>query len=626
MAATMAARAEGDQDQPAPAPAQAEHLAERLAPLVTRALALTTLALGAAYLVWRVETLVGAPGGLPLLVLAAETYLFGLVALFAVLAWHATPPRWPASSVPDAPVAIFVLDRDEPPPLLAATLRACARLRYPHTIHVLDFAAAPAHEALARAYGCHYLAAGAAEPEEGRLLARALREAGGDYALVLAAGQLPQPELLAQGLGAFMDARVAWVQCARETRTFTGEAIPRNGLAALVLRARAGWGLPPLEGTVLLARRTALLALGTALARREEARQTRRLLATVEGLIRRAAREATVAHIISLDGALNDLGAALRAVRRGLRQGLPLECALQPLEACLTECEARLAGIDLAALRYELAAEDDGELAGLVCGSPERPVFRLGLVRLSPLAALGAARLLAGRLAEAHGLLAAHAPVPLAHPEATRALHALGWRGRVLTAPLVTKLVEHAPGGLEWSSGRAAGYLAGAGWACGVLVAAPVVGLAFGVTLVPAALPALLAHLLPYLLSLAALVTATGAGAGLGNLWPELRLLAAAFPQGFAASLPHRRAHSPTAVSGERARVRWPLVLVWMLALAVVLGGLRLSLGLVADPPAVLAQAALALGEAWVLWAGVNPRHEPDLRRASIRTQMMLSP
>ncbi|MGH2515472.1 MAG: hypothetical protein ACRDHP_07435, partial [Ktedonobacterales bacterium] len=180
-------------------------------PLPGKPLAVLAPILGVIYLVWRARSLPGAPLWLALPTLAADLYLFGVVILLAAAAWRLAGSTPAHADVPPAlPVDVFILAHDEPPPLLAASLRAAARLRYPHTTYVLDSVSMPARAALARSYGCQYVAL-PAEPREDsdgnashdvtdRLVAEALASSVGAVALLVRAGQLPAPRTLERAL------------------------------------------------------------------------------------------------------------------------------------------------------------------------------------------------------------------------------------------------------------------------------------------------------------------------------------------------------------------------------------------------------------------------------------------
>lgn len=668
-------------------------------------------AAGACYLLWRLTHLpAGTVPWLAFPALAAETYVAGLVALFAAMAWRASrAPLQPPSAAHPYTVDVYVLTGDDSsPPLLGATLRAASRLAHPHTTTVLDASASPSSRALAAAYGCAYLES-PAPPEDtrdtahtadsaglagrnGAALAAALAATTGEIVLLLCAGQIPDAGLLARSLGAFRDPRVGYVQLRRDPHApGAGAASPLSSLTVLAQLARGSMGAARFEGAPALARREALLRLGSALqARRGRSRSLHLLAHTlplvslpctttrapIRGLqsarprVRQrfgaatrfsAATSIQRARPRSLRGApggrplaapplrhlaafplrrrvtttpptpppfgsvaasslARDLHDAMLTASRALRTGAAPGDALRPLAGVCATAGEELTGLDLAALRRELDLPHDADVARLVCGADGASGFRLTHVRLSPLASLGAARLLAARLADgqAHALHSvAPVPVPLADPALAQSLsltlHALDLRGVYLPGLALPDLVEwHTPAPAGAVPALAAARLLRAQrrdlsrlpWlprlaylaplycslyrlAAVALAAIPVLALCAG----PVALgfgPGTFSCLAVYLASALLLVSATARTIpGARALPAELRALAA------------HGAEAPAA--------RWRIATFVLLLTSVAVGGLRLSLGPSADVPGTFGMAALALAEAWLLWGTLRP-------------------
>lgn len=607
---------------------------------------------GLGYLCWRVTHLpAGLAVWLALPALAAEAYVVGLVALFASLAVNASRARgMPPAATEHISVDVFVLAGDEPPPLLAATLRAAARLSAPHVTRVLHVADSPAAHALAQSYGCfsidlspgvaYAIAPDAGDGErEGALLAETLAASSGEVILLLRAGHVPDPDLLQHGLGAFSDPRVGHVQLRREQRDArSGDAGTRgSALAELTRLARSARGVAPLEGAPALIRRQTLLALGAMLAERAERAHALGLLSRVQPLV--APRTAPRAFgQVDAAGLACALAGGIATTLRTARQGAGLDDALGTLGRACAEVEDELAGLELAALRQELDLAPDADLRALICGAAGPGGFRLTYVRLSPLAALGAARLLAASLiAERERVAQAVAPVPLdAAATLTRslALVARGWRGVYLPGLAVSDLSGERgePSVVLGTPPRFAAAhallahradLRRLGWrlrlaylapvycsmyrvAMLALVVLPIVALCFG--------PDTLGYLrgMSSYLGLFAgasllLLTSAARVAGTRDLLAELSRLAVGAPIG--------ASERPTA---SDTVARWQVALLVALLTSVAVGGLRLTLGLDGDTAGTLSMAALAIGYAWLLWGAVAPLlFSPRLRSGS---------
>jgi hypothetical protein len=167
--------------------------------LIGRGIALAGLAFGGAYLAWRISTTLGGiPVWLSAVTLLVEIIGFLSVATLVWAIWPAPvvkPPRPPSATM--APVAmnmdIDVLIRcsGQDTDALRATLLASRHLG---SLHVLDLGARPEMAALALDSDAVYIAT---DPEDLDGLGQALPALAAPMVLLLEAGDIPHPDILA---------------------------------------------------------------------------------------------------------------------------------------------------------------------------------------------------------------------------------------------------------------------------------------------------------------------------------------------------------------------------------------------------------------------------------------------
>jgi cellulose synthase (UDP-forming) len=180
--------------------------------LLLRAFAVTALAWGVAYLIWRVGW--SGDGANPLafaMLLATEIY--GLWAL-GTLAWFSwsRPPAVRPPATPGRSVDIYVCTYDEPIEVVSATLAGCRALTYPNTTYLLDDGRRPEMRELAELAGARYLTRPDNSHAKAGNINAALPRTDGELVLMLDADHVPMPDALDATVGYFDDERMALVQ------------------------------------------------------------------------------------------------------------------------------------------------------------------------------------------------------------------------------------------------------------------------------------------------------------------------------------------------------------------------------------------------------------------------------
>ena len=179
-----------------------------------RGVALVTIAVTIAYLVWRLTSTIDLSVwwvAIPLLALEMHN-AFGL-ALYTAALWNVdvTPP-WRRVERTPYRLAVFIPTYNEPEAVLLPTVAAAVALKPDHETWVLDDGQRPQVEALASELGARYLArADNADAKAGNLN-HALQHVDADIIAVLDADHVPTAGFLTNTLGYFDDDRVAVVQ------------------------------------------------------------------------------------------------------------------------------------------------------------------------------------------------------------------------------------------------------------------------------------------------------------------------------------------------------------------------------------------------------------------------------
>lgn len=600
-----------------------------------RLLILLTAALGVNYVVWRwlVATNWSAWWiAVPLVI--AETYslvdslLFGLT----MWQWHRRPTPPPP---PDgATVDVFVTTYNEPVELVLATAVAAQRIHYPHRTWILDDGARPELAAAAAERGLDYLTRSAHWDDMPRHakagnLNNALMETDAEYILILDADQIPEPEILDRTLGYFHDRDMAMVQTPQYFVNVPA-ADPLGSQAPLfygpIQQGKDGWNAAYFCGSNAVLRREALMRLGIAGYVEAVEEGVRRTLYTARKILRSARRHADTPQVRAALDAVTD---AVRDARRALRAGEPLAELTYTFQQRVDAATRSLVDADVAAMRADLDAIE--ELRDGSDGDGPAPILfddevlaSLAGRDWSPLGALESIGALiravdVGRADEAQPILPM-ATISVTEDMATcMRMHAQGWHTAYHHEPLawglapddvgtmLTQRLRWAQGtvqvmlkenplvqrGLSW--GQRLMYFATmwsylAGFAALAYIAAPIIFLVFGVMPVTAYSWDFFGRLIPFLLlnQLLFLVVSRGTPTWRGQqyslaLFPVwIRACVTAFrnvyfdrPLGFAVT-PKTKQHRD---SLPWHLVKWQLLAMVALTVAMVVGVVRLHLG-----------------------------------------------
>ncbi len=181
-------------------------------PNIVRIVAVTALAWGGAYLVWRIGwTRHGQSPVLYWPLFVAEAFGWISLSLYAFLAWRVPRSRRPPITT-ERSVDVFVCTYDEPVEVVHATLTGCQALTRPHTTYLLDDGRRPEMEKLADRLDARYLSRPDNEHAKAGNINAALGRTHGELIAMLDADHVPLPDFLDATLGYFDDPQLALVQ------------------------------------------------------------------------------------------------------------------------------------------------------------------------------------------------------------------------------------------------------------------------------------------------------------------------------------------------------------------------------------------------------------------------------
>ncbi len=163
------------------------------------------------YLYWRLGTFNPDALFFSWLLWGAEAFGFLTAMLHIFMVLRLTKPL-PLVPPPGLTVDVFIPTYNESVELVRHTLAAACRMDYPHTTWLLDDGKRPEMEALARQYGCRYLARNDNTHAKAGNLNHALGYATGEFIAVFDADHVPGRSFLEKTLGFFADPRLAFVQ------------------------------------------------------------------------------------------------------------------------------------------------------------------------------------------------------------------------------------------------------------------------------------------------------------------------------------------------------------------------------------------------------------------------------
>lgn len=543
-----------------------------------RIVIVATVVLGVYYMSWRYTSSINWdawPIGLALV--AAETYSFIGMLLFAVTMWMARPRRQPPPLGRPATVDIFITCYNEPVDLVRTTVRAALAIPYPHRTYVLDDGDSPQMAAMASEEGAGYIVRtvdwrGRTRHAKAGNLNNALMQTDGEFILILDADQVPLPQILDRTLGYFADPRVALVQTpqyfwnAPKSDPFGSQAPLFYGP---IQQGKDGWNAAFFCGSNAVLRREALMELGVRRYVQELDERVRLALRAAERMLRTARRDAMRAEEplrSDLLGAISALGEIVRDARQEIRRGESIQDVTWRFQARCRELSRSLVQADMERIWLELAtvpgidAEDIvGSFAAVLDDEPT--LLELARRETTPLAAVEAVRSLlmavdVDRADEAQAIMPMSTISVTEDMATAMRLHAAGWKtvyhDEILALGLAPEDLRTAlQQRLRWAQGTLQvmlkenpfavrgltlaqrlmyfstmwSYLSG--FAAVVYIAAPIIFLLFGISPVRAWSTEFFMHLVPYLVLNQVLFTMVGWGR---STWRGQQYSLALFP------------------------------------------------------------------------------------------------
>jgi cellulose synthase (UDP-forming) len=537
-----------------------------------------TVVLGVYYMSWRYTSSINWdawPLGLSLV--AAETYSFIGMLLFALTMWMAKPRRQPPALGRQATVDIFITCYNEPVELVRTTVRAAVAIPYPHRTYVLDDGDSPEMAAMAREEGAGYIVRtvdwrGRTRHAKAGNLNNALMQTDGEFILILDADQVPLPQILDRTLGYFTDPRVALVQTPQYFWN-TPRSDPFGSQAPLfygpIQQGKDGWNAAFFCGSNAILRREALMELGVRRYVQELDERVRLALGAAERMLKSARRDARKAEEplrSDLLSAISALGTIVRDARRAIRRGDSIQDVTWRFQAQCRELSRTLVQADMERIWLELATipgidADDlvGSFAAVLDDEPT--LLELARRETTPLAAVEAVRSLllavdVDRADEAQALMPMSTISVTEDMATAMRLHAAGWRtvyhDEILALGLAPEDLRTAlQQRLRWAQGTLQvmlkenpftvrgltlaqrlmyfstmwSYLSG--FAAVVYIAAPIIFLFFGLSPVKAWSTEFFMHLVPYLAMNQVMFTIAGWGR---STWRGQQYSLALFP------------------------------------------------------------------------------------------------
>jgi len=420
--------------------------AERMTPSPwLRLLVLVTAALGINYVVWRWLFSVNWAAwwiGVPLVL--AETYSLIDSLLFGLTMWRLRRRPLPPPPPPGATVDVFITTYNEPIDMVMATAEAAQRIRYPHSIWILDDGDRPELAAAAAAKRIRYLTRSANwldKPRHAKAgnLNNALLETDGEYILVLDADQVPEPEILDHTLGYFHDPKMALVQT---PQYFVNVPFsdPLGSQAPLfygpIQQGKDGWNAAYFCGSNAVLRREALMQLGIAGYVHAVEEGVRRTLYVANKIIAKARSQVGEDHGEVL-AALDAVRDAVHQARRWIHEDRPLAEVTYAFQQRVDSAARSVVDADIGLMRADLdviaALEDRDEHGPTTVIFDDEALETLAGREWSPLGALESIRAMiravdVGRDDEAQPMLPM-ATISVTEDMATcMRMHALGWK------------------------------------------------------------------------------------------------------------------------------------------------------------------------------------------------------
>jgi cellulose synthase (UDP-forming) len=184
--------------------------------ITVQAVALLTLAWGAAYLAWRLGwTGKDAQPAMFVVLVAAELLGWVNLAFYTFMAWK-VPDTSPVPSGAPRSVDVVVPTYDESVDVLRATLLGCRAMTYPHRTWLLDDGRRTEMRDLAAELDVEYVTRPDNTHAKAGNINHALPLLSGELMAVLDADHVPLPSMLDDMVGHFEEPEVVLVQCPHE--------------------------------------------------------------------------------------------------------------------------------------------------------------------------------------------------------------------------------------------------------------------------------------------------------------------------------------------------------------------------------------------------------------------------
>lgn len=328
-----------------------------------RLLAVSTIGLGLVYLGWRWSmTLNWQVWWLAVPLVVAETYSFTEVSLLAVTTWRARRRAHAPAAPQDLTVDVLITTFDEPVSLVLTTARAANAIRHPHKTWILDDGSREVLRLAAEVAGIGYIArpndaSGRPVHAEAGSLNNALLATDGEFLLLLAADQVPMPEMLDSTLGYFADPWVAFVQTPQTFGTATSTN-PIESAAPMyfgsVQQGNDGWGAAQFCGSNAVVRRDALMQLGITRYVADVERSVKVALQRADRVLAQARSDARRSGV-PIGSALDEVATALRDTRAAIKSGTSLDSATFALQNRVEQISRGMVSADLAQVAADLA-------------------------------------------------------------------------------------------------------------------------------------------------------------------------------------------------------------------------------------------------------------------------------
>jgi cellulose synthase (UDP-forming) len=425
-------------------PATLRQLAVRGA--ILRTLAVLTAVSGFSYLSWRwTSSLNLAVWPLAFGLVIAETYSYIGALLFCLTVWREKHRGEPAAPPDGLTVDVFITCYNEPVELVRETVRAAAKIRYPHRTHVLDDGNSQRMQAMAGAEGVGYIVRSTdwrGRPRHAKAgnLNNALLATQGEFILMLDADQLPTPGILDRVLAYFQDERVAFVQSDQPFYNVP-PGDPFGSEASLfygpIQQGKDGWNAAFFCGSNAVLRREALMQMGIIRYVVELEQRVKRALSTADRALSQAARQVS-ADDVAIRQALDELRQIVTTAREALRRREPIQDVTWTFQRRAREVASGIVAADLTRIKSELSSIPGIDVSDLDAGfadalDDQQALDALATRETSPLAAIEAVRGLLlsvdlDRGDEAQPIMPL-ATISVTEDMATAMrLHALGWK------------------------------------------------------------------------------------------------------------------------------------------------------------------------------------------------------